>query len=100
MGGDDQQLPGSAPGGSSARTGGHPGKGLLVTLPEFRALKKSNLQPILVMVQNPLVENLWGNVGRIDPLWNESDFSVWEIPPANAARSESAPAHMVTPFQP
>ena len=80
--------------------GGHPGKGVLVTLPEFRALKESNLRPILVMVQNPLVEDLWGNVGHIDPLWNESDFSVWEIPPANVARPESAPARMITPFQP
>jgi hypothetical protein len=39
-------------------------------------------------------------VGHIDPLWNESNFSVWEIPPANAARQESTPARMVTPFQP
>jgi hypothetical protein len=52
------------------------------------------------MTPNPLVEDLWGNAGRIDPLWNEADFSVWEIPPANAARPESAPTHVVTPFQP
>jgi len=79
---------------------GDPGKGILVTVPEFLALKKSNTQPILVMTPNTLVENLWGNAGRIDPLWNESDFSVWDIPPANAARPESAPARVVTPFQP
>ena len=80
--------------------GGTPGKGVLVTLPEFRALTKSNAQPILVMTPNTLVEDLWGNVGRIDPLWNESDFSVWEVPPAKAGRPESRPTHMVTPFQP
>lgn len=80
--------------------GGNPGKGVLVTLPEFRALAESNVQPILVMTPNPLVEDLWGNVGRIDPLWNESDFSVWEIPPANAARPESRPTHVITPFRP
>ena len=82
------------------RAGDHPGNGVLVTLPEFIALKKSNLRPILVMVPNRLVEDLWRNVGHIDPLWNESNFSVWEIPPANAVRPDSAPAHMVTPFQP
>jgi 4-amino-4-deoxy-L-arabinose transferase-like glycosyltransferase len=80
--------------------GGQPGKGVLVTLPEFRALAKSNVQPILVLTPNALVEDLWGNVGRVDPLWNESDFSVWEIPPANAARPESRPAHVVAPFRP
>ena len=80
--------------------GGQPGKGVLVTLPEFRALTKSNVKPILVMTPNPLVEDLWGNVGRIDPLWNESDFSVWEVPPANSARPDSKPTHVVAPFQP
>jgi len=80
--------------------GGQPGKGVLVTLPEFRDLAKSNLQPILVMTPNALVDNLWGNVGRIEPLWNESDFSVWEIPPANAARPENNPRQVITPLQP
>jgi 4-amino-4-deoxy-L-arabinose transferase-like glycosyltransferase len=82
------------------KAGDDPGKGVLVTPAEFRALAKSNLQPILVMTPNALVENLWGTVGRIDPLWNEADFSVWEIPPANAARGGSGPTHVVTPFQP
>ena len=80
--------------------GGRPGKGVLVTYPEFRALTQSNTQPILVMTPNPLVESLWGTAGHIDPLWNESDFSVWEVPPANAARTESKPTHVVAPFQP
>jgi len=80
--------------------GGQPGKGVLVTLPEFRTLTKSNVQPILVMTPNALVKDLWGNVGRIDPLWNGSDFSVWEIPPANAGRPDSRPTHVVTPFRP
>jgi 4-amino-4-deoxy-L-arabinose transferase-like glycosyltransferase len=64
--------------------GGPPGGGVLVTLPEFRALAKSSSQPILVLAPNPLVEDLWRNVGQIAPLWNEWDFSVWEIPPAHA----------------
>jgi 4-amino-4-deoxy-L-arabinose transferase-like glycosyltransferase len=81
-------------------TGGQPGQGVLVTPVEFRALTKSNAQPILVMTPNTLVENLWETVGRIDPLWNESNFSIWEIPPANAARPESAPTHVITPFEP
>jgi 4-amino-4-deoxy-L-arabinose transferase-like glycosyltransferase len=80
--------------------GGNPGKGVLVTLPEFRALAKSNVQPILVITPNPLVEDLWGNVGRIDPLWNESNFSVWEIPPANAAQPDRQREHLVAPFRP
>ena len=62
----------------------NPGKGILVTLPEFLALRKSSTKPLLVMTPNTLVENLWVTVGGVDPLWNESDFSVWEIPPAGA----------------
>ena len=80
--------------------GGQPGGGVLLTVPEFRALAKSNTQPILVITPNRLVENAWQNAGRLEPLWNESDFSVWEIPPATAARTESAPAKVVPPFQP
>jgi 4-amino-4-deoxy-L-arabinose transferase-like glycosyltransferase len=80
--------------------GGQAGKGVLVTPQEFRAQAKSNSQPILVMTPNTQVENLWTTVGRIDPLWNESNFSIWEIPPANLARPGSAPTHVITPFQP
>ena len=78
----------------------NPGKGVLLSLPEFRALSKSSLQPILVMTPNNRVEDLWGTVGHIDPLWNESDFSIWEVPPAKPGLPESAPSHVVTPFQP
>ncbi len=80
--------------------GGHPGKGILVTRPEFCALAKSNVQPILVMTPNRLLQSLWVDVGRIDPLWNESDFSVWEIPPANAAQPDRKREHLVAPFRP
>jgi hypothetical protein len=73
---------------------------VLVTAQEFLALTNSNVQPILVMIPNALVQGLWRDVGRVDPLWNESDFSVWEIPPAHATRPESAPTHVVAPFQP
>ncbi len=80
--------------------GGDPGKGILITVPEFRALKEVNTQPILVMTPNTLVEDLWGNAGRIDPLWNELDFSVWEIPPVSAVHLEAPPARVIAPFQP
>jgi len=59
-----------------------------------------NTQPILVMTPNTLVEDLWGNAGRIDPLWNELDFSVWEIPPVSAVHLEAPPARVIAPFQP
>jgi len=58
----------------------NPGKGLLLTVPEFTALAKSTAQPILVMSPNFLVRDLAGNVGRIEPLWSERDYSIWEIP--------------------
>ena len=80
--------------------GGQPGMGVLITVAELRALAKSNTQPILMLTPNSLVENLWTNTGRLEPLWNESDFSVWEIPPVNPAHPESAPAKVVPPFQP
>ncbi|MGO8700324.1 MAG: glycosyltransferase family 39 protein [Limisphaerales bacterium] len=80
--------------------GGDAGKGVLITLPEFRALTKSNAQPMLVMTPNSLVEDLWRNAGRIDPLWSESDVSIWEVPPTSTSRPESRPAQVVTPFQP
>lgn len=79
---------------------GNPGKGLLVTLPEFCALAKSNSRPILVLTSNLLVKDLWGNVGRIDPLWNAPDFSVWEIPPAIPGKPDDAATHVIPPFQP
>ena len=85
--------------------GSQAGKGVLVTLPEFRALTKTNAQPILVMIPNALVEDLWGNAGRIDPLWSESDVSIWEVPPAGADRPEAGrqsghAIHVVAPFHP
>jgi 4-amino-4-deoxy-L-arabinose transferase-like glycosyltransferase len=65
------------------------GKGVLLTLPEFWALAKANTQPVLVISPNSLVENLYENAKRIEPLWNGADFSVWEIPPVNASNAET-----------
>ena len=79
---------------------GDPGKGLLIDGAEFHRLANSNTQPLLVMVSNPLVGNLSENAGRIEPLWNEWDYSVWEIPPAVSIPKESRPAHVVGPFLP
>ncbi len=80
--------------------GGNPGKGILLTPPEFLALTRSNPETILVMTPNNLVEDLWSRTRRVSPLWNELDFSVWEIPPAKAAYQESPPARVVAPFHP
>ena len=79
---------------------GNPGKGLLITPAEFLAMARSNSRPILVMTPNPLVGDLWKAAGHVDPLWNESEFSVWEIPPASAAGKETPPSRVVPPFQP
>ncbi len=80
--------------------GGHPGRGVLVTVPEFRDLTRSNTLPILVLTPNRLVPDLWTNVERGEPLWSASDFSVWEIPPASATPRDHKPAHLITPFVP
>lgn len=79
---------------------GDPGKGLLLDIAEFDRLAKSNTQPLLVIVPNAQVGNLSENVGRIEPLWNEWDFSVWNIPPAESTPKQSRPARVVSPFQP
>lgn len=79
---------------------GHPGEGLLLAPAEFRALANSTAQTLLVMVLNSQVGRLSEDVGRIEPLWNEWDFSIWEVPPAKATPQESGPSHVVSPFQP
>jgi len=79
---------------------GQPGEGLLLDLAEFRALANSTQQAILVMAPNAQVGNLSENVGRIEPLWTEWDFSVWEVSPAQATAQKSGPSHVVSPFQP
>ena len=76
------------------------GQGVLLSLPEFLAATRSNPQPILVMVPDPLVADLWHNVGRLEPEWSQSNFSVWEIPPAPAAPAEHPPEQIVPLFQP
>jgi 4-amino-4-deoxy-L-arabinose transferase-like glycosyltransferase len=76
------------------------GRNVLVTLPEFCALAKSNAQPILVLTPNSLVPDVWKNVGRGDPLWSEADYTVWEIPPATATPPDRRPNRFITPFVP
>jgi hypothetical protein len=78
----------------------HPGEGLLLTPAEFRALASSTPQPLLVMVLNSQIGKLSEDVERIEPLWNEWDFSIWEVSPAKAVVSESGPTHIVSPFVP
>jgi hypothetical protein len=73
---------------------------LLLDLAEFRALADSTQQPMLVMAPNTQVGNLSENVGRIEPLWTEWDFSIWEVSPAQATAQKRGPSHVVSPFQP
>ncbi len=76
------------------------GKGVLLTLPEFWTIAKTNTQPVLVITPNALVENLYENAKRIEPMWNGADFSVWEIPPANGPNAERPSAIVAPPFRP
>jgi 4-amino-4-deoxy-L-arabinose transferase-like glycosyltransferase len=79
---------------------GQAGKGLLLDLAEFRALANSTQQVILVMVPNAQVGNLSENVERIEPLWAEWDFSVWEVLPAQATAEKGGRSRVVSPFRP
>jgi 4-amino-4-deoxy-L-arabinose transferase-like glycosyltransferase len=78
----------------------HPGEGLLLAPAEFRALANSTGQPLLVMVLNSQVGKLSEDVGRIQPLWTEWEFSIWEVSPAKATPRERGAAHVVSSFQP
>lgn len=78
----------------------NPGRGILVTLPEFLALRKTAARPILVMTPNRLVESIWMAAGQIDPLWTESSFSVWKIPVSAGSKPDTVPGRVVPPFQP
>jgi len=80
--------------------GGNPGEGILVTPSEFLALARSGREPLLVITPDTLVENLWMTIGHVDPLWNQSNYSVWEVPRSATGRSESPPGRVVPPFQP
>ena len=74
--------------------------GLLLTLPGLMALSQSSPQPCLVMVPNTLVGSLANAVGRIEPLWNEWEYSIWKVPVGSTAAREAKPSRVVTPFVP
>ncbi len=76
------------------------GKGVLISVPEFLTLAKTSTQPFLVITPNTLVEHLFENAARIEPLWSEWDFSVWEIRPADASGVQTPPGRVVPPFPP
>ncbi len=79
--------------------GSNPGKGILVTPSEFLALSRSSNELILVITPDILVENLWMTVGHVDPLWNQSDVSVWKIPRSGTAGTGSSPGRVApSPF--
>jgi 4-amino-4-deoxy-L-arabinose transferase-like glycosyltransferase len=87
---------------AEARRAGVPraGEGLLLTPAEFRARVGSTRQPLLVMVLNSQIGKLSEDVERIEPLWNEWDFSIWEVSPAKPAAREKGPSRVVSPFMP
>jgi len=63
---------------------------LLLDVPELRALAQSSPQPWLVMVRNTHVGNLAKTLERIEPLWNEWEYSIWKIPAGSTERVPSA----------
>jgi len=72
----------------------------LLDVLELIDLTQSSARPRLILVRNTLVGTLAQSVGRIEPLWNEWDYSVWKIPAAGAAPGEAKPSRIVSPFRP
>jgi 4-amino-4-deoxy-L-arabinose transferase-like glycosyltransferase len=57
-----------------------PGEQLLPDFSELRPLAQSSPQPLLILVRNTHVGQLAKVVGRIEPLWNEWEYSIWKVP--------------------
>jgi hypothetical protein len=57
-----------------------PGAQLLLDFSELRPLAQSSPRPLLILVRNTHVGELAKVVGRIEPLWNEWEYSVWKVP--------------------
>jgi len=62
---------GASPGGSPV---------LLIDAQGFKNLAETSSRPFLVMVRNNEVGNLAETVGRLEPLWSGSQYSVWKVP--------------------
>ncbi len=59
---------------------GNPGQGLLIDIAEFQRLTKSPPEPVLVMVDNSLIRDLSQSVGQLEPMWDEWNMSIWNVP--------------------
>ena len=62
------------------------GEGALTMVTDFRALVLGGTRPRLVMVRNRDAVKLSQTVPEMEPLWNDWEFSVWKVPPANTRR--------------
>lgn len=58
-----------------------------ITVTDFRMLVLDGTLPMLVMVRNRDARKLSQTVPEMEPLWNDWEFSVWKVPPANIQRT-------------
>lgn len=72
----------------------------LLDLLELVALTEASPQPRLILVRNTQVGSLPQALGDVEPLWNEWDYSLWELLPAKPAPGAQKPHRIVTPFRP
>ncbi len=77
-----------------------PGRGLLLSPAQFESLTQTTPRPLLMLIRNSDVVELARSVGQLEPLWNEWEYSVWEIPRANPSEREGKPPRVVGPFTP
>ena len=66
---------------SPALPGAPPPSELLWDANDLRARARYSPRPMLVMVRNRDAGKLSQTVPEMEPLWNDWEFSVWEIPP-------------------
>jgi hypothetical protein len=60
----------------------------LTTVTDFRALVLRGTLPVPVIVRNRDARKLSQTVPDIEPLWNDWEYSLWIVPPANTLRNE------------
>jgi hypothetical protein len=76
------------------------GDGLVVTVLEFAPRVWSSSQPFLALTRNSQVWELAYTMRQIEPMWNQWDYSVWEIPPGRPTNNKVPAPRIVTPFHP
>jgi len=72
----------------------------LLDVLELVALTEASPQPRLILVRNTQVGSLPQAVGDVEPLWDEWDYSLWELLPAKPAPGPQKPHRIVAPFRP